>query len=58
MSKNGDFGRGRGGQDNEGARDARENRKVFENCLVFNPICAKHAFFMTGLTREQVAKIP
>ena len=47
--------RGRGGQDNEQARDARKNWNVFENCLEYNPICAKHTFFVTGMSREQVA---
>ena len=56
VRENGGFGRGRGGQDDEKARDARENWKVFENCLEYNPICAKHAFFATGMSREQVAK--
>ena len=58
MSENGGFERGRGGQDNEIARDARENRKAFENFLGFHPICAKHTFFPTGMNRKQVAKIP
>jgi len=56
VSENGGFGRGRGGQDNETACDVREDWKVFENCLGFNPICAKHAFFMTGISHKQVAK--
>ena len=30
--ENGDFRRGRDEQDNEESRDAREKRKVFENC--------------------------
>ena len=57
MSKNRGFRRGKGGQDNVGARDARENWKVFENCLWFNPICAKHTIFTTGLTCKQVVKM-
>ena len=63
MRENGGFGRGRGGQDNENACDARENWnarenwKVFENRLGFNPICAKHTFFATEMSREQVNKI-
>ena len=56
VSENGGFRRGIGGKDNETAHDARENWKFFENCLVFNPICAKHAFFATGMSREQVAR--
>ena len=56
VSENGGFGRGRGRQDNEIAHDARKNWKVFENCLGFNPICAKHAFFTIGMNRKQVAK--
>ena len=48
--ENGGFGRERGGKDKVCARDAREN------CLRFNPICAKHMIFVTQLTREQVAK--
>ena len=46
VSENGCFGRGRDRQDNETARDVGENWKVFENCLEFNPICAKQAFFL------------
>ena len=57
MSENEGFGRGRGGQDNEDARDVRKNIKVFENFLGFNPICAKHMIFVIGMSREQVAKI-
>ena len=56
VSENEGFGRGRGGQDNEDARDVRKNIKVFENFLGFNPICAKHVIFGTGLTYERVAK--
>ena len=56
MSENEGFGRGRGGQDNEDARDVRKNIKVFENFLGFNPIYAKHVIFGTGLTYERVAK--
>ena len=56
MSEDGGLGRGRGGQDNETTRDARENWKVFENYLEFNPICAKHVFFVTRISREQVAR--
>ena len=56
VSENGGFGRGRGGQDNEIASDVRENWKVFENCLGFNPICAKHAFFTTRMSRKQVTR--
>ena len=33
------------------APDARETEK-FWNCLIFNPIFAKHAFFATQLTCE------
>ena len=57
VSENGGFGRGRGGQDNEITCEVRENWKVFENCLEFNPICAKHAFFAIGMSREQLTKI-
>ena len=56
VSEDAGLGRGRGGQDNETTHDARENWKVFENCLEFNPICAKHVFFVTRISREQVAK--
>ena len=52
VSENGGFGRERGGQDNEDAHDVRENWKVFENCLGFSHICAKHVIFATSLTRE------
>ena len=38
------------------ACDARENWKVFENYLRFNPICAKQVIFATYMTRDQVAK--
>ena len=34
------------------ARDAREIEKFLKNCLRFNPICAKHAFFTTHMTRD------
>ena len=40
------------------ARDVRETEKFLKNCLRFNLICAKHAFFATQLTRNWVAKIP
>ena len=40
------------------ARDAREIEKFLKNCLRFNLIYAKHAFFTTHMTREQVTKIP
>ena len=56
VRENGGFGRGRGKQDNEKACDAWENWKVFENCLEYDPICAKHMFFETGMSREQIAK--
>ena len=56
MSENGGFGRRRGGQDNVGAPDARENWKFFENCLWFNPIFAKHGILVAGLTCDLVAK--
>ena len=56
MSENGGFGRERGGQDNETTCDVRENWKVSENCLGFNPIYAKHAFFATGMSCKQVAR--
>ena len=56
VSENGVFRRGRGGQDNETTRDARENWKVFENYLEFNPICAKHVFFATRMSCEQVTR--
>ena len=39
------------------ARDARETEIFFKNCLRFNLICPKHAFFTTHMTREQVAKM-
>ena len=55
--ENGGFGRGRGRQYKVCARDIRENWKVFENRLRFNPICAKHTIFATQLTREQVVKM-
>ena len=29
--------------------------KVLKICLIFNPTFAKHAFFITSMTREQVA---
>ena len=38
------------------AHDAMENWTVFENCLRFNPIYAKHTIFATHITRKQVAK--
>ena len=57
VSENRGFGRGRGGQGNEDARDARKNWKVFENCLGFNPICTKHAFSVTRMSHEQVTKM-
>ena len=57
VRENGGFGRGRGKQDNEKACDAWENWKVFENCLEYDPICAKHMFFETGMSREQVTKL-
>ena len=56
MSDNRSFGRGRGRQDKMCACDARENWKIFENCLRFNPICTKHMIFAIQLTHEQVAK--
>ena len=34
------------------ARDARETKKFLKNNLRFNPICAKHAFFVTQLTHD------
>ena len=40
------------------AHDAREIEKFLKNCLRFNLIYAKHAFFTTHMTREQVTKIP
>ena len=38
------------------ARDAREIENFLKNCLRFNLICGKHAFFVTHMTHEQVAK--
>ena len=32
-------------------------KSFFKNCLRFNLICAKHAFFTTHMTCEQVAKM-
>ena len=57
VSDNGGFRRERGGQYKVCARNMRENWKVFENCLRFNPVYAKHAIFATQLTREQVTKM-
>ena len=34
------------------ARDARETEKFLKNCLSFSPIFAKHAIFVTQLTRK------
>ena len=34
------------------ARDARKAEKFLKNCLRFNPICIKHAFFVTHFTRD------
>ena len=56
VSENGAFGRGRGEEDKVCLHDARENWKVFENYLRFNPICAKHMIFATQMTHKQVAK--
>ena len=56
VSENEGFGWGRGRQDKVCACEVRENWKVFENCHGYNPIYAKHAIFVTGMSCEQVAK--
>ena len=58
VREHGDFGRGRDRQDYEQSQDAREKWKVLENCLENNPHCAKHKFFVIGMSREQVVKNP
>ena len=42
-------------EDNEQSQYARENWKTFENYPEINPHSAKHVFFATGMSREQVA---
>ena len=39
------------------ACDEREIEKFLKNCLSFDPICAKHTIFTTGLTCKQVVKM-
>ena len=51
------LGEGEGKKTKRFARDARETEIFFKNCLRFNLICAKHAFFTTHMTCEQVAKM-
>ena len=34
------------------ACNARKAEKFLKNCLRFNPICVKYAFFVTHITRD------
>ena len=34
------------------AHDARKIENFLKNCLRFNPICVKYAFFVTYITRD------
>ena len=53
--KNG-FERGKGGED-KGINTWCEGKwKVLKNWLIFNPIFAKQAFFVTQMTRKWVVK--